>query len=70
MRKRHARDDDRQLISEMIDRIERDRALYDISYRIIPSFAMDEFSAPVVARRNGPANVVKTLFFECVVEAG
>jgi len=34
----------------MIDRI--DRRLFDISYRVIPSFAIDAF-APVVARRAG-----------------
>jgi len=39
-------------VPEMIDRIQRDREQFDISYRVIPSFAMDAF-APVVARLAG-----------------
>lgn len=39
-------------VDEMVDRIQQHREQYDISYRIIPSFAMDAF-APVVARLAG-----------------
>jgi probable F420-dependent oxidoreductase len=39
-------------VDEMIDRIQRHRQEYDISYRIIPAYAMDAF-APVVARLAG-----------------
>jgi probable F420-dependent oxidoreductase len=39
-------------VDEMVDRIQRERDQYDISYRIIPSYAMDAF-APVVARLAG-----------------
>ena len=37
---------------ELIERIQRDRDLYDISYRIVPAFAMDAF-APIVAKLAG-----------------
>jgi probable F420-dependent oxidoreductase len=39
-------------VDAMVERIQRDRELYGISYRGIPSFAMDAF-APVVARLAG-----------------
>jgi probable F420-dependent oxidoreductase len=39
-------------VDEIIDRVQREREQYDISYRIIPSYAMDDF-APVVARLAG-----------------
>lgn len=39
-------------VSALVERIESDRDRYDISYRTIPAFAMDQF-APVVARLAG-----------------
>jgi probable F420-dependent oxidoreductase len=39
-------------VEEIVDRVQREREEYDISYRIIPSYAMDDF-APVVARLAG-----------------
>ena len=39
-------------VDEIIDRIQRDRDQYDISYRAIPAYAIDAF-APVVARLAG-----------------
>jgi len=39
-------------VDEMVDRLQRERTQYDISYRVIPSYAMDAF-APVVVRLAG-----------------
>jgi len=39
-------------VDTICERIERDRELYDITYRTIPMFAMEQF-APVVARLAG-----------------
>jgi probable F420-dependent oxidoreductase len=39
-------------VGEIIDRVVRERDVYDISYRVIPSYAMEDF-APVVARLSG-----------------
>lgn len=39
-------------LESLIERIEMHRELYDISYRTIPAFAMDDF-APIVARLAG-----------------
>jgi probable F420-dependent oxidoreductase len=39
-------------VDEIVERLQRDRELYDISYRCFPSDAMDAF-APVVARLAG-----------------
>jgi alkanesulfonate monooxygenase SsuD/methylene tetrahydromethanopterin reductase-like flavin-dependent oxidoreductase (luciferase family) len=39
-------------VDELVDRIQRHREEYDISYRIIPSAVMDDF-APIVARLHG-----------------
>jgi hypothetical protein len=39
-------------VEQIIERLQRQREEFDISYRIIPGFAMDEF-APVVARLTG-----------------
>src|SRR5207245_1911818 len=39
-------------VEKIVERLLRDREQYDISYRIIPSYAMNDF-APVVARLAG-----------------
>ncbi len=39
-------------VDQIVDRLLRERELYDISYRIIPSYEMDAF-APVVAKLAG-----------------
>jgi probable F420-dependent oxidoreductase len=39
-------------VDEIVDRIQRERDLYDISYRVIPGYAMDSF-APVLRRTVG-----------------
>jgi probable F420-dependent oxidoreductase len=39
-------------VGELVDRIQSERDRYDISYRVIPSYAMESF-APVVARLAG-----------------
>jgi probable F420-dependent oxidoreductase len=39
-------------VEQIVDRVQREREEYDISYRVIPSHAMDDF-APVVARLAG-----------------
>jgi alkanesulfonate monooxygenase SsuD/methylene tetrahydromethanopterin reductase-like flavin-dependent oxidoreductase (luciferase family) len=39
-------------VDTVVERIQRDRELYGISYRTIPAYAMDAF-APVVARLTG-----------------
>ncbi len=39
-------------VEQIVDRLHREREQYDISYRVIPSYAMDAF-APVVAKLAG-----------------